>query len=191
MKSARLSPFPPFRVSLWPRLKPRVFPVAARNDLVAGRSSSTYKGHGGLIPTRLCGLGGVLMLSSSGLRSVFTHIAVRTGQIERCQRSPIYSVVFPSALALAHLALAAAASLALTAGLLRRSFFLAAGFAFFPALPLYLAHLARAAAAMARRPAADILRLPFGLPGPLPVPPAMASRWFCKSSICSLMSIMR
>jgi hypothetical protein len=37
-----------------------------------------------------------------------------------------YSLVFPSALAFAHLALAAAESLALTAGLLRQSFF--AGF---------------------------------------------------------------
>ena len=36
-----------------------------------------------------------------------------------------YKVVFPSALTLAHLALAAAASLALVAGLLRRSFLLA------------------------------------------------------------------
>jgi len=35
-----------------------------------------------------------------------------------------YSLVFPSALAFAHLALAAAESLALTAGLLRQSFFL-------------------------------------------------------------------
>ena len=143
------------------------------------------------------------MLSSSGLRSVFTHIAVRTGQIERCQRSPIYSVVFPSALALAHLALAAAASLALTAGLLRRSFFLAS-FDFFTPLPRYLAHLALAALAMARRPAADILRLPFGLPGPrLPPPsPAIESILSCSFStrlwtrICSfsiffLMTMMR
>ncbi len=90
-----------------------------------------------------------------------------------------------------HLARAAAASFALTAGLLRRSFFLAAGFfeAFTP-LPLYLAHLALAAAAIAARPARDMRRLPFGLPGPRPVPP-MDSSWFCKSSICCLMSIIR
>ena len=37
-----------------------------------------------------------------------------------------YNLVFPSSLAFAHLALAAALSLALVAGLLRRSFFLAA-----------------------------------------------------------------
>ena len=50
----------------------------------------------------------------------------------------VYSVVFPAALTLAHLARAAAASLALTAGLLRRSRFLVAfGVA---ALPFALAH---------------------------------------------------
>lgn len=48
-----------------------------------------------------------------------------------------YKVFFPSALTFAHLALAAAASLALTAGLLRRSFFLAAFVAAF--FPLILA----------------------------------------------------
>ena len=83
---------------------------------------------------------------------------------------PAYSLFFPSARTLAHLALAAAASLALTAGLLRRSFFLAAftfaHLAFVPAImarfdalapvPLTLAHLARCAAAILARTAADL-----------------------------------
>ena len=51
---------------------------------------------------------------------------------------PAYSLFFPSARTLAHLALAAAASLALTAGLLRRSFFLA-GFDLPFAFPLTFA----------------------------------------------------
>jgi len=68
--------------------------------------------------------------------------------------SELYKVVFPSALTLAHLALAAAASLALTAGLLRRSLFLAAfGVA---VSPLTLAHLACWAAAILARTAADL-----------------------------------
>ena len=84
---------------------------------------------------------------------------------------PPYNVFFPSAFTFAHLALAAAASLALTAGLLRRSLFLAAfGFAavlFFATLealapfPLILAHLALAAAAILARAAADMRRRRF------------------------------
>ena len=102
---------------------------------------------------------------------------------------PAYSLFFPSARTLAHLALAAAASLALTAGLLRRSFFLAAftfaHLAFVPAImaalpaalnrllpflarfdalapvPLTLAHLACCAAAILARTAADRRRRPF------------------------------
>ena len=58
----------------------------------------------------------------------------------------LYNPVFPSALALAHLALAAAASFALVAGLLRRSFFLAGLEAF--AVPLILPQ--RIALALAR-----------------------------------------
>ena len=72
---------------------------------------------------------------------------------------PVYSVspaphnlLFPSALTLAHLDRAAAASLALTAGLLRRSFFLAA---------FTLTQRALAPAAMAALPAALNRRLPF------------------------------
>ena len=72
-----------------------------------------------------------------------------------------YNVFFPAALAFAHLALAAAASLARVAGLLRLSFFLAA---FDLGLPLILAQRALAAAAIAAVPAADILRL-FGVLG--------------------------
>jgi len=37
-------PLAGLRVSLWPKLRPRVFPVVARNDLVAGRSRRRYKG---------------------------------------------------------------------------------------------------------------------------------------------------
>jgi hypothetical protein len=52
-----------------------------------------------------------------------------------------YNVFFPSGLTFAHLAFAAAASLAFTAGLLRRSFFLAGlGVTF---VPFTLVHLAR------------------------------------------------
>ena len=68
----------------------------------------------------------------------------------------VYSLVFPAALTLAHLARAAAASLALTVGLLRRSAFLAA-FAL-PRVPLTLAHLALAPAAILARAAADMRR---------------------------------
>jgi hypothetical protein len=68
-----------------------------------------------------------------------------------------YSVVFPAALAFFHLARAAAASFALVAGLLRRSFFLADVGADGPA-PLILAHRALAAAAIFARAAALNLR---------------------------------
>ncbi len=70
-----------------------------------------------------------------------------------------YRLVFPAALTFAHLARAAAASLALTAGLLRRSRF----FRVFGAIAVSftLAHLAFAAALMAALPAALIRRLPF------------------------------
>ncbi len=63
-----------------------------------------------------------------------------------------YKVFCPSALTFAHLALAAAASLALTAGLLRRSFFLAA---------VNFAHLALVPAMIAALPAALNRLLPF------------------------------
>ena len=76
-----------------------------------------------------------------------------------CLHSKPYSLVFPAALTLAHLARAAAASLALTAGLLRRSFFLAAFGA--AVVPLILAHLAFVPAMMAALPAALNRLLPF------------------------------
>ena len=69
-----------------------------------------------------------------------------------------YSPFFPSARTFAHLALAAAESLALTSGLLRQSFFLVFGVA---VAPLTLAHLAVAAAAIAALPAALKRLLPF------------------------------
>ena len=76
-----------------------------------------------------------------------------------CLHSKPYSLVFPAALTLAHLARAAAASLALTAGLLRRSFFLETlGVA---VVPFTLAHLAFVAAIMAALPAALNRLLPF------------------------------
>jgi hypothetical protein len=70
-----------------------------------------------------------------------------------------YRLVFPVALTFAHLARAAAASLALTVGLLRRSFFLAT--LSVAVVPFTLAHLAFAAALMAALPAVLIRRLPF------------------------------
>jgi hypothetical protein len=71
---------------------------------------------------------------------------------------PSYSVDFPAAFTLAHLARAISASLAFTAGLIRRSAFLAAfGVARFP---FALAHLAFAPAMMAALPAALNRRLP-------------------------------
>jgi len=87
-----------------------------------------------------------------------------------------YRVVFPSALALAHLAFAAAASLARTSGLLRRSFFLA----FFT-----LAHLALVAAIMAALPAALNRLLPFlpGLEALAPVPLILAHLARCAAAI--------
>ena len=70
-----------------------------------------------------------------------------------------YNVFFPSPFTFAHLALAAAASLALTAGLLRRSFFLVTFDV--TAVPFTLAHLAFVAAMMAALPAALNRLLPF------------------------------
>lgn len=107
--------------------------------------------------------------------------------------SELHKVVFPSARTLAHLALAAAASLALTAGLLRRSFFLAAfGVA---VSPLTSAHLACWAAAILARTAADLRCFFVGSTedgdGISPPPPAMESIWPWRASICSLMAMMR
>ena len=94
-----------------------------------------------------------------------------------------YNVVFPAALAFFHLAMAAAAILARTAGLLRRSSFWtglgASGFVF-----LILAHLALAAAAIFARAAADMWRFfetsTAGIedsPLPPPLPPTIESIW--------------
>jgi len=139
-----------------------------------------------------------------------------TSALSRLPMASPYSVVLPAAFTLAHLALAAAASLALTAGLLRRSFFLAAftlaHLAFVPAImaalpaalnrflpflafPLTLAHLARCAAAILARTAAD-LRCFFGSStangdGTSPPPAVIESIWPCSASICSLMAMMR
>jgi hypothetical protein len=75
-----------------------------------------------------------------------------------------YNVDFPEALTLAHRARAISPSRALTAGLMRRSFFLeifsAGAVAFFGAVPLTLAQRARAAAPIFARAAADIARFP-------------------------------
>jgi len=134
-----------------------------------------------------------------------------------------YKVFFPSALTFAHLALAAAESLALTAGLLRRSFFLAAltfahlafvaaimaalpaalnrllpffaGFESVAGAPLILAHLARCAAAILARTAADLRRFFFGDSpvngiGISPPPATIDSIWPSSVSICSLMAMM-
>ena len=111
-----------------------------------------------------------------------------------------YSFVFPSAFALAHLALAAAESLALIAGLLRQSFFFAglaaACWAFALAQRIFRA-FARAFTSL-RRWAADMryLRLAgvgassaSALNGVGTSPPgAMESSWLWSDSICSLMA---
>ena len=103
-----------------------------------------------------------------------------------------YRLVFPAALTVAHLARAAAASLPLTAGLLRRSFFLAIlGVA---VVPFTLAHLAFAAALMAALPAALIRRSPFfSLVGAedSPSSPAIVASSPWSASICSLIAIIR
>jgi len=139
-----------------------------------------------------------------------------------------YNVFFPSPFTFAHLALAAAASLALTAGLLRRSFFLAtfdvtavpftlahlafvaammaalpaalnrllpflAGLEAVAALPLILAHLALAPAAILARAAADMRRFfgTFTADGDGISPSAaIESIWPCSFSICSLMAMI-
>jgi hypothetical protein len=64
---------------------------------------------------------------------------------------PPYNVVFPSALALAHLALAAAESLALTAGLLRQSFLAGLGVVFLAFTPAQRIFRALAKAFMSLR----------------------------------------
>jgi hypothetical protein len=90
--------------------------------------------------------------------------------------------------------LAAALNLALAAALKRFDFVALAGFDL--AAPfLYLAHLARAAAAMRRRPAADKLCLPVYGPfteggRPTLLPPIDAS-CSCRLSISSLISMAR
>ena len=102
-----------------------------------------------------------------------------------------YSLVFPASFALAHRALAAARSLARTAGLLRRSFFFFAGSgdAVGP-LALILAHLARCAAAIFARTAAERRPLLPVLNG-AGISPSSARReasWAWRESICSLMA---
>jgi hypothetical protein len=66
-----------------------------------------------------------------------------------------HSAFLPAALTFAHLSLAAATSLALVAGLLRRSFFLD-GLALAIPFPFTRAHLARCAGAIAARAARDM-----------------------------------
>jgi hypothetical protein len=82
-----------------------------------------------------------------------------SAQVRRVLGRALHSARFPAAFALAHLARAAAASLALTAGLLRRSLFLV-GFCVV-ALPFTLAHLARCAAAILALLARDMRRRRF------------------------------
>ena len=80
-----------------------------------------------------------------------------------------YRLVFPAALTFAHLARAADASLALTAGLLRRSAFSAVFAVTF--VPFTLAHRAFAPAIMAALPAAlnRLLRFLAGLESAFPL----------------------
>ena len=111
-----------------------------------------------------------------------------------------YNVVFPSALALTHLALALAANFALAAALNFLRFF--AGLDFFAPLPRYLAHLALAAAAIAARPARDMRRFFLLVVNGLDMPPpaiesilpcsfsTLLSMAICSFSIFFLMTIM-
>lgn len=88
-----------------------------------------------------------------------------------------YSVVLPAALAFFHLSLAIAASLALSDGLTARYFLERTGL-----VERRLAHLARAAAAIVARPAADIRR--FGFEDWIEeVPPRRAASSACRRSI--------
>jgi len=96
-----------------------------------------------------------------------------------------HSVFLPSALAFAHLSLAAAESLALTAGLLRQSFLAGLGVA---GVPFTFAHLALPAALMAALPAALIRLLPLlaGLKSVAPVPLILAHLACCAAAILAL-----
>jgi len=135
-----------------------------------------------------------------------------------CKRSsstrlrPGYSLFFPSALTLAHLALAAALSLALVAGLLRRSFFLAQRIfralarafislrrwaadkrRFFGADSPFaaLTFAQRAVTAMRAASERDIFLAPAGLSAAKdPPPPAIESIWPWSVSICSLIAMI-
>jgi hypothetical protein len=106
-----------------------------------------------------------------------------------------YIPFFPAAFTFAHLALAASASLALSAGLWRRSFYLAALPVAF--LPFILSHLARCAAAILALLARDMRRR--RIPGDPSVvgesvtPPLalMESIRPCKVSIRCLMAMIR
>ena len=98
---------------------------------------------------------------------------------------------FPDALALAHLALAAAESLARAARLTLRFFFFAGA----AALAAFLALAQRAlwAAPMRARAAADMWRLFFRRPlaagsGTSATEPATESNSLCRASICSLIA---
>jgi hypothetical protein len=102
-----------------------------------------------------------------------------------------YNVFFPAAFTFAHLALAIAASLALTAGLIRRSAFLA-GFGV-ARVALTLAHRALAAAAIFARAEADMRRFfgPFPAKGEeAPRPATRELSWPCNLSIRSLMAMI-
>ena len=101
-----------------------------------------------------------------------------------------YSVDLPAAFAFAHLARAAAASLALTAGLPRRSAFFEAFD--LTAVPFTLAHLALAPAAILARAAADMRRFfDFSGIGSSPPSPAIELSSRCSVSIRSLMAMIR
>jgi hypothetical protein len=103
-----------------------------------------------------------------------------------------YKVFLPAAFTFAHLALAAAASLALVAGLLRRSFFMA-GLELDFAPPLILAHRALAAADILARTAADLRRFlgASTVDGAALSPLAtIESIWPCSLSMRSLMAMI-
>jgi hypothetical protein len=101
----------------------------------------------------------------------------------RFVKSDYYSVVLPAAFAFCHLALATADILARAAALIFLRPFVAG---FRAPLLFNLPHLFRAPAAIAARPAADILRFTKGEGIPAPLPPMISSNWACRDSSFAL-----
>lgn len=127
--------------------------------------------------------------------AVHQYASRRPSLLSRCGAGSVehYSLLLPAALALAHLALAARDRALFAAGDILR---LPAVAGLAGEAPRNFAHLALAAAAMAARPAALILRPPFLRPFPVVargtegagVSPSISVSSFRKASILSLRS---